>query len=211
MQVSDYLILGAYILQVVELVFFPLPSETSTWHKIRVTRSTMDSETEHQSSGSVVVLTGLALGTFLSIGAFCLPLAFIILPEIYRIAGPIPELHIPWLQWFAGLLVILGSGSTLSAVLTVRSHQRGKHESAGRVFCTRGLYGIVRNPITAGLVILVGGFFVAYPSWGMLAGVVIYSLNAHFRVLGEERLFRQRHVAEFRKYAAKVPRYLPRL
>lgn len=205
MELLPFLIIGAYLLQIVELTFLPLPSETSTWEIMKQkTNSEGTGEPPHQLLKPATSL----LGTILSVGAFCLPAFFLIFPEIYQTLGPIEILRTEVVRWIAAPLIILASVCTLIAVLTLVSHRRGDHDDVAASLCHQGLFGKTRNPVTLGLILLITGFFLSFPSWGMLAGVVVYIINAHVRVVAEEHLLAREYGREYRRYREEVPRYL---
>ena len=79
-------------------------------------------------------------------------------------------------------------------------------QGAGLV--TRGVYGVIRNPIYTGL--LVGGLgLVAFGAslWHILTWVALLALLAG-KARWEERMLRAQH-PEFDDYAARVGRFLP--
>jgi protein-S-isoprenylcysteine O-methyltransferase Ste14 len=100
------------------------------------------------------------------------------------------------------VLVVLGAVG-LGPALTASPIPR-----QGARLVTRGVYGVVRNPIYTGL--LVGGLgLVAFGAslWHILTWVALLALLAG-KARWEERMLRAKH-PEFDDYAARVGRFLP--
>jgi protein-S-isoprenylcysteine O-methyltransferase Ste14 len=76
------------------------------------------------------------------------------------------------------------------------------------VLATDGIYGRIRNPMYAGLVLMVCGFAVGLAADWLLAVVIPMALLLHFGVVRrEERYLAAKFGAPYRDYLARVPRY----
>ena len=77
---------------------------------------------------------------------------------------------------------------------------------------TVGLYRYVRNPMYVALLVLLAGWSLAAGSWLLAAYAAFFAVAFHLRVVlyEEPRLSRQ-FGTEWTKYAASVPRWLPRV
>ena len=74
----------------------------------------------------------------------------------------------------------------------------------------RGLYRRVRNPMYAGVLIVVAGWAVYYRSIRLIEyGVTLAVLFHLFVVLVEEPLLRRRFGAAYEEYCRTVPRWIP--
>lgn len=74
---------------------------------------------------------------------------------------------------------------------------------------TSGLYGRVRHPIYSGLLLAAWGWVGVFPSWVTVVGAALLTTLLTVKSTYEERLLRERF-AEYARYAARVPRFLPR-
>lgn len=73
---------------------------------------------------------------------------------------------------------------------------------------THGLYGVVRNPIYTGLMIVGAGLVVFGASWWHLATWIMLIILFAFKARWEERMLSAAH-REFSAYAARVGRFVP--
>jgi protein-S-isoprenylcysteine O-methyltransferase Ste14 len=83
---------------------------------------------------------------------------------------------------------------------------------APRELVTAGPFAVVRNPIMAAELAIVWAEVLYFASVGLLAYAVVLSGLAHLSVLRiEEPELRRRFGERYESYAARVPRWLPRL
>ena len=76
---------------------------------------------------------------------------------------------------------------------------------------TSGPYAYTRNPLYLGSMLIAFGFGAASASWGVVACLAVLFAAIYVPTIqGEEEYLRGRFV-EFNRYAAEVPRLLPRL
>lgn len=203
LELTHLIIFGAYAVQALELIFFPVPSELTTYWILRQHR-------QENSTGLIsrvmnrASLAALTAGTLVSVGTFLLPLGLILIPEIYQQLMPIPHLHTRIAALAANCAIILGSCLTVIAVL-----QFYAMNSPSRSLITSGVFGFCRNPISVGLMAMVAGFFLAFPSWIGLIGTGVYMLNTHVRVRMEEHYLEQQFGPDYRRYKRWTGRYFP--
>jgi protein-S-isoprenylcysteine O-methyltransferase Ste14 len=74
---------------------------------------------------------------------------------------------------------------------------------------TSGLFGVVRNPIYAGMLLGLVGLVLATPSAFTVAVTALSIVLVMVQSRLEEEHLESLHGAEFRKYASKVGRFLP--
>ncbi len=117
----------------------------------------------------------------------------------------------PSVQVAAGaLLVALGEALRLWAVRHIGVISRTRSDRLGPLIET-GPFAIVRNPLYLGNVALWSGLAImAQLPWLAPVFVVVLGLEYHAIVEWEEDLLRARRGEEYQRYAARVPRWLPR-
>jgi protein-S-isoprenylcysteine O-methyltransferase Ste14 len=75
-----------------------------------------------------------------------------------------------------------------------------------------GPYRLVRNPMITGVATILAGLALFFRSWGIALEFAIFLVvNAIYFPLVEEPGLRRRFGAEYEKYCARVPRWLPRV
>lgn len=80
-----------------------------------------------------------------------------------------------------------------------------------RVLVQRGLYRYARNPMYIGVLCVVAGWVVAWPSRVMgTYAVVVAGLFHLFVLVVEEPILRRKFGEGYRSYLATVPRWIPR-
>ena len=193
--IVPFIIFG-YLLQMVELIFFPLPSDFTTYNILQKQNPVF---TASKSTMAVLIL-----GTVISMITFLVPGLIILFPESRTLLHFI-NLEFDGLHVFSVLLIIAGSLLTLFGVLKISKLKRYKTEIG---IIQSGIFRFTRNPITLGLNFLVIGFFLALPALEMLGGCIIYIINAHIRVRMEEQQLQLNHGKVFKNYKNNVPRYM---
>jgi protein-S-isoprenylcysteine O-methyltransferase Ste14 len=74
-----------------------------------------------------------------------------------------------------------------------------------------GFYNYVRNPMYAGILLILAGHFLWFGYWSLLIYLVIVFAAFHaFVTLYEEPHLRRRFGAAYEEYLKRVPRWLPR-
>lgn len=110
----------------------------------------------------------------------------------------------------AGLLVAL-AGAMLAwgaQVAMGASWRVGVADDAVGDLVTDGPFGVSRNPVFAGQLLLLAGVALAAPSLATLAAALILWLSARTQIASEERVLGARHGVAFEAYKARVPRWL---
>jgi protein-S-isoprenylcysteine O-methyltransferase Ste14 len=108
------------------------------------------------------------------------------------------------------ILVALGELTRLWAVRHIGAISRTRSDRLGPLVST-GPFAIVRNPLYIGNIALWVGFSLA-AHLPLLAPVVavVLAVEYHAIVRWEEALLESRRGEEYRAYAARVPRWIPR-
>ncbi len=163
-ELTHFIILGAYAVQSLELLFLPVQSEFTTSGMLRRHREEPRRDLISQLLKRVLLVT-MGVGTIISVGTFLLPLAILLAPEVYPLLMPVPQLQTRIAALAAMVGIISGSFFTLLAVL-----QMYAANSSPRPLITSGVFRFCRNPISLGLMLVVTGFLLAFPSWVGLAG-----------------------------------------
>jgi len=113
---------------------------------------------------------------------------------------------------YAGLVLFLvGAAVRLTARVTLGArHLPVVGEIEGHQLQTQGIYRFVRNPSYLGGIVATLGMALILRSWAgvIAAGAVAAALRA--RLVREESFLAERFGDEWRAYAARVPRFLPR-
>ena len=88
----------------------------------------------------------------------------------------------------------------------------------GRAFGVRvqglqqhGPYRWTRNPQVAGMIPMIAGVVILWPSWFAVGWALLLAIVAHLMVTTEEEHLERVFGDEYRAYRAQVPRYVPRL
>lgn len=106
-------------------------------------------------------------------------------------------------------LVAAGEGLRLWAVRHIGAVSRTRSDRLGPLVTT-GPFGLVRNPLYLGNILLWTGFAVTARLLWMAPVVIVWlGLEYHAIVRWEEQLLEARRGAEYTAYAAHVPRWVP--
>jgi protein-S-isoprenylcysteine O-methyltransferase Ste14 len=119
--------------------------------------------------------------------------------------------HASFFDAAGAALVALGEALRLWAVRHIGVISRTRGDRLGPLIST-GPFAYVRNPLYLGNVALWVGFALA-AHLPLLAPVVaaVLAVEYHAIVRWEEALLESRRGAEYRAYAARVPRWIPRM
>ena len=111
-------------------------------------------------------------------------------------------------------LIVLGFGLvawTVTLFVTAGHGTLAPWDATTRLV-VRGPYRHVRNPMIAGVALILAGEAVAFRSWGLVILFAVFAtVNAIYMPLAEEPGLRRRFGAEYADYSAHVPRWIPRL
>jgi protein-S-isoprenylcysteine O-methyltransferase Ste14 len=120
------------------------------------------------------------------------------------------ETPFSWTLILSGaILTAAGELTRLWAVHHIGVISRTRSDRLGPLVAS-GPFGLVRNPLYVGNILLWSGFALAARLVWMLPVVfLLLALEYHAIVRWEERLLESRHGAAYRAYAARVPRWIP--
>jgi len=118
--------------------------------------------------------------------------------------------HSLWFDAAGAVLVALGELTRLWAVRHIGVISRTRSERLGPLVST-GPFAIVRNPLYIGNIALWVGFSLAahLPQLAPIVALVL-GFEYHAIVRWEEELLASRRGEEYRAYAARVPRWIPK-
>jgi protein-S-isoprenylcysteine O-methyltransferase Ste14 len=103
---------------------------------------------------------------------------------------------------------VLGFQGAVKLGGELRSHPR---PPAGAVLRTDGVYARVRHPIYTGILLGAGGAAVLRGRPEPLAAVAVLTAILNVKARYEERLLRDHFGVDYDAYAARVPRFIPRI
>src|SRR5262249_35905797 len=101
-------------------------------------------------------------------------------------------------------------GVVVAAGLAIRAAASG-HIKKNRELTTTGPYAYSRNPLYLGSVLMAGGFVVAAHNVWIAAGAALMFLAIYLPVVIAEEKHLRSVFNDYDRYAANVPRFLPRL
>ncbi|AFE05788.1 putative protein-S-isoprenylcysteine methyltransferase [Corallococcus coralloides DSM 2259] len=118
--------------------------------------------------------------------------------------------HVPdALRWSGWALVAVGFVFTVRAQVEMGASWRIGIDSDRTELVTGGLFGVVRNPIFSGMLVVVTGMALATPSAWTVMGWLDYVLLVSLQVRLEEDHLLRLHGATYQRYAARVGRFIP--
>jgi len=197
----------AYGLQLVQVWLLPVPSSFSTWSLLTRGERAAESGLETLSGLRLLFLAGVAAGAMF---VALVPLLVCLFPGLYPATLPLATPG-PWSLAIAGLLVLLGNGLSLWAVLTLRARAAFDASGETEILITTGIFRLVRHPVLVGLGAIYLGFLLLLPSVLVALGFVLFVLNARFRMAYEEACLARRFGSGYQEYTAKVGRLGPKL
>lgn len=130
----------------------------------------------------------------------------------YALRGPTPLGVWP----FPAATAWLGLGVALAGLVLVATAQRQMGASfrigiddAETALVQNGLFGVVRNPIFAALLVLLAGMFLAVPCLWTLGLWIVSAVTVSKQVRLEEDHLLDQHGEAYRRYASRVGRFVP--
>ncbi|WP_026481129.1 isoprenylcysteine carboxylmethyltransferase family protein [Ahrensia sp. 13_GOM-1096m] len=137
--------------------------------------------------------------------AFCFALAG-------SLSAYIPILNFYSPNWLVALEVLAGVAFLLPAVFSFIRHKTTVNPQSPNDASTLvidGIFGISRNPMYVGMLLLV----LAFVLWlgalsSFIAVAIFYTSIDRFQIRDEERSLREKFGEAFDEYAARVPRWL---
>ncbi len=211
----DYFIIATYVAQIYQICFYAVPSAGSTCEMLFNLGRKSTSLKRHPGAAvihSTPKMIVIAIATLAVLATSMIPLLTVLFPEMNRYL--LPFLNIPPSSGpaiiSAGLL-LLGNSLTYIAVAMLRAHVRFHDFGEATRLYTAGIYRYVRNPITLGLAAIFTGFVLARPSVVMLLGLVIFLLNAGYRIKMEEVYLEKTFSDDYLQYKRDVGKYFPKI
>jgi protein-S-isoprenylcysteine O-methyltransferase Ste14 len=202
MNALDVLVLLAYVSLVVELVVFPIPSEASTLQLLAARRTNCRdalgiARRRPLWQKALRYFVPTAIGVVL----FVLPLVAVLVPSVRQSLGFFAAAPRA-IAAIGAALVVAGRLTTFTSVLQLRRARRTQQQPGG-------WFVVSRNPGLLGMYAFYVGLCCVYPNPWLWLGAQLYVANMHQRVRMEEAHQAARQGASWRRYAARVPRYLP--
>ena len=143
---------------------------------------------------------------------FCI--FMILLPyATHRLLPATLDLYPAARTWAAVFLGLSGLAIWIHGFDFFSRHGRGTPlpMDAPRHLVTSGLFGVIRNPIIAGELMVIWAEALYLASLGLLVYAVLISLAGHLVVVyGEEPELRERFGEIYEAYCREVPRWFPR-
>ncbi|MGW4099765.1 methyltransferase family protein [Mycobacterium sp. NPDC004974] len=186
------------------LIFAVLGFGWRSWLQYRQTGST-GFRGIHGNPGSLEWLAGVGFIAAIIVGVAA-PVA-----QQLGFVTPIALLHAPWIQGLGTLLAVAGIAFTVYAQLDMGDSWRiGVDPSETTTLVRTGVFGTVRNPIFAAMLVFAGGITLMTPNPVALLAFVVLSatIELQVRVVEEPYLLRT-HGQAYRDYCATVGRFLP--
>jgi len=210
----DYLIIGTYILQAYQIFFYAVPSAGSTCEMFLNLRKKSNGEHAHPAAGlrqpgSRMFISAAVTMTVLV--ALTIPLLSLLFPEFNPYFFPLTQTSSRALSLISAGLLIAGNSLTFIAAATLRAHVRFDEFGETVRLHTSGIYGYIRNPITLGLAAIFAGLVLARPSVAMLLGMMVFLLNAEYRIKMEEVYLQSAFSEKYVQYRNNIGKYFPKI
>jgi protein-S-isoprenylcysteine O-methyltransferase Ste14 len=120
------------------------------------------------------------------------------------------QLPRPWLT--GGLVALLGFGVSLAGVLQfkrARTTVNPLHPDRASALVVTGIYRHTRNPMYAGMALVLVGCFLAFGGLSALVGLPAFmAYISRFQIQPEERALQVRFGRDFSDYQSRVGRWL---
>jgi protein-S-isoprenylcysteine O-methyltransferase Ste14 len=211
----DYFIIVTYIAQIYQIFFFAVPSAGSSVEMLLNRKRKSTFAIRHPAAAvvhSIPKMIGTVSATIVVLIVSIIPLLTILSPALNRCLLPFTDVPpSDGLSIISASLMLLGNSLTYIAVATLRARVTFHDFGETARLCTAGIYGLVRNPITLGLVIIFCGFVLARPSVVMLIGLILFMLNAYYRIKMEEVYLEKTFGDKYLRYRDTVGKYVPRV
>ncbi len=188
------------------VIFAVLGFGWRSWTQYRHTGST-GFRGIHGRPGSLQWLAGVGFIAAILAGAAA-PLL-----QLLDILTPMAVLDAPWIQSIGIVLAVAGIAATLYAQRDMGSSWRiGVDPSETTTLVRHGVFGLVRNPIFAAMLIFAAGITLMTPNPLALAALVVLwvTIELHVRVV-EEPYLNAVHGRAYRDYCGAVGRFVPHI
>lgn len=192
-------IMLTYGLQAIQICLLPVPSSFSTF-SLLTRRLHGKVEGEGPAIPLLVVLAACAIGSML---AALIPLGVCLAPRTAQTFLPLFTENAAF-RLIGCLLLTGGSAMSLAAVLLLRQKARFDAGGETEILITSGIFRLSRHPVLVGLGLIYLGCFLLLPSVPLAAGLLLFTVNAGFRMNFEEAELTRRFGPVYQAYAARV-------
>ena len=196
-----------YLSLLVELLFFSVPSEVSTYQLLFKKKQSNQYSLlkKFQSLSDLLKILLLVIPALIFIASFCFPLVLLFFNNVKETFAAWSVLQSELFEIIGIILVVLGRFVTFHAVLILRKTKKESIDE--RSLIKKGLFSISRNPIVVGLHLTFLGLLLLFPYYVMIAGFLVFIANMHFKILLEEDYMKVNFGSDFREYMNKTKRY----
>jgi protein-S-isoprenylcysteine O-methyltransferase Ste14 len=133
---------------------------------------------------------------------------------MWRISLVAPSLGVPLLVqfWLAPAIALVGVALTVSGAIAFRRAKttiNPTKPAAASSLVLSGVYGVTRNPMYVGLVLVLVAWALFLSSWLTLVGPLLFAVYIQrFQIVPEERALSAAFGAEYSAYKARVRRWI---
>lgn len=131
--------------------------------------------------------------------------------QLAGVVSPLDFLHARWIQLVGIVVAVVGIAATVYAQVDMGESWRiGVDPSETTTLVRQGVFGLVRNPIFAAMLVFGLGIALVTPNVVAIVGVtlLVLTIEAQVRVV-EEPYLMTNHGDAFRDYTAAVGRFVP--
>jgi len=202
-----YFIAGAYILQLIELVFLPIPSEISIFQSKISRMDNMDSIIYTKNYRRPPVM--LIIFFIISIIYFVIS-PFLHIFKIYFLTFPIliPDSWFEVTHIIGTTLILFGSLTNFITVIFLRNYLMSFSSKHKMSVYNKNFFRISRHPITISMYVIMLGILIIFPTILMVLSYIIILIYIHIQIKNEENYLIQKFGREYLLYKNQVPRYL---
>ena len=202
----EVLIIVGYISIAIELIFFHVPSVSSTVNLLKPEKSLTDLYSEEYRKL-------FYLPVWIKVIVFVIPVILIYFTFLYPFLHLFTDLFSQQLFTpsiitivLSLLMIITGRVITILSVLRIRKQNKQKQDSFK--LHTGLLFSKMRNPIQVGMYFFVIGIWLYVPSVTFLTGILMYIGYMHFKIFMEEDFLENKYGAAYKNYQSLTRRYI---
>jgi protein-S-isoprenylcysteine O-methyltransferase len=173
------------------------------WPLISVKRKKMNPHGTDKGASLLNLLSSISIFYWLTIVVLCIISYHLIM------IFPLSFLEISIFMIIAMILIILGYILEFLAILALGINFRIGFPKEETDHITNGIYRFMRNPIILGIFFLVVGTFMIIPNVLTLISMIFNIITFNSKVKEEEIFLIKRLGDKYKKFMAKVGRYLP--
>lgn len=195
------IILGiSYLLQIILLLFFPVPSPVSAG---RLPVKGGKKGTPATYLRMMMASNWMIVPSF--IGA-SLPVPMLIFPSWQSLIWQVP--FSPYRHIFSVILLLSADFLVLLAVVQLRSQTGFNQQGESLQLIENGVFSYLRHPVATGLSVFYLALLVSFPTLFTALGIVCYFIHQHRKLQEEEKLLEKRFGDQYRNYTTKLKRLL---